>query len=120
MLTTVPKLCVRRNISLLLLKNFCLYLKQITNRYTLWPNCFTASLLKIKNFKSIILLPFFVFCLGKAYAQCPTTTFNVTGGGSYCAGGSGVTISLDGSESGIDYFLIIVPILMLLLYREQV
>jgi len=39
------------------------------------------------------------------YAQCPSQTFNVTGGGSYCAGGSGVTISLDGSESGMNYYL---------------
>ena len=41
------------------------------------------------------------------YAQpCPTQTFNVTGGGSYCTGGTGVTISLDGSESGVEYHLI--------------
>ncbi len=31
--------------------------------------------------------------------------FNVTGGGAYCAGGSGVTVGLDGSQSGINYQL---------------
>jgi hypothetical protein len=32
-------------------------------------------------------------------------TFNVTGGGAFCAGGSGVTVGLDGSESSADYQL---------------
>ena len=31
--------------------------------------------------------------------------FNVTGGGSYCAGGTGVAFGLDGSESGVNYQL---------------
>ncbi|TVQ15832.1 MAG: hypothetical protein EA361_05100, partial [Bacteroidetes bacterium] len=31
--------------------------------------------------------------------------YNVTGGGEYCDGGEGVEIGLDGSETGIDYFL---------------
>ena len=31
--------------------------------------------------------------------------FNVTGGGSYCDGGAGVVIGLDGSELGVDYEL---------------
>ncbi|MBE0640768.1 MAG: hypothetical protein IH599_01950, partial [Bacteroidales bacterium] len=31
--------------------------------------------------------------------------YNVTGGGSYCAGGTGVVIGLDGSEAGVDYEL---------------
>ena len=31
--------------------------------------------------------------------------FNVTGGGSYCDGGTGVTIGLDGSETGVYYQL---------------
>ncbi len=35
------------------------------------------------------------------------TAFNVTGGGSYCAGGTGVEIGLDGSETGVDYTLVI-------------
>ncbi len=34
-------------------------------------------------------------------------TYNVTGGGEYCDGGEGVEIGLDGSETGINYFLIL-------------
>ena len=34
------------------------------------------------------------------------TAFNVTGGGAYCAGGSGVAIGLSGSQSGVNYQLI--------------
>ncbi len=33
------------------------------------------------------------------------TTFNVTGGGAYCAGGSGVLVGLDGSQSNVNYQL---------------
>jgi len=33
------------------------------------------------------------------------TAFSVTGGGSFCAGGSGVAIGLSGSESGVSYQL---------------
>ncbi len=33
-------------------------------------------------------------------------TQNVTGGGSYCAGGTGVSVGLDGSESGVSYRLL--------------
>src|ERR1041384_7317748 len=66
-----------------------------------------GSFLKLNPFRvPILLLPFFSFCLGDTYAQCPTVAFNVGGGGAYCAGGSGVTITLDGSESGVDYFLV--------------
>ena len=32
-------------------------------------------------------------------------THTITGGGSYCAGGAGVTIGLNGSETGIQYQL---------------
>ena len=35
------------------------------------------------------------------------TAFNVTGGGSYCAGGTGVEIGLDGSETGVEYTLVL-------------
>jgi len=35
----------------------------------------------------------------------PTSTYAVSGGGSYCAGGSGVSVSLTGSDLGIDYQL---------------
>lgn len=34
------------------------------------------------------------------------TAFNVTGGGTYCSGGSGVSIGLDGSVSGVNYQLV--------------
>jgi len=33
------------------------------------------------------------------------TVFNVTGGGSYCVGGIGVTVGLNGSQSGVNYQL---------------
>ena len=31
------------------------------------------------------------------------TVFTVTGGGSYCAGGTGVVVGLSGSQTGVDY-----------------
>ncbi|MDP1623880.1 MAG: hypothetical protein Q8M08_16270 [Bacteroidales bacterium] len=38
---------------------------------------------------------------------CPgPVVFNVTGGGGFCPGGPGLTIGLDGSETGVDYQLI--------------
>ncbi|MFM9005720.1 MAG: MopE-related protein, partial [Flavobacteriales bacterium] len=41
-----------------------------------------------------------------AIGECKTpTAFNVTGGGSYCAGGSGVAVGTDGSETGVSYQL---------------
>jgi autotransporter-associated beta strand protein len=35
----------------------------------------------------------------------PGTSFSVTGGGAYCSGGSGVSVGLSGSETGLDYQL---------------
>ncbi|MDZ7366568.1 MAG: hypothetical protein ONB43_11950 [candidate division KSB1 bacterium] len=35
------------------------------------------------------------------------TAFNVTGGGSYCSGGTGVAVGLDGSETGVEYQLVL-------------
>ncbi|MBK8952681.1 MAG: T9SS type A sorting domain-containing protein [Chitinophagaceae bacterium] len=35
----------------------------------------------------------------------PPAVFNVTGGGNYCSGGSGVSIGLDNSETGVNYQL---------------
>ncbi len=35
----------------------------------------------------------------------PTSTYTVTGGGNYCAGGTGVTLGLSGSQSGVSYTL---------------
>ncbi len=37
----------------------------------------------------------------------PVVTFNVTGGGTYCSGGSGMAVGLDGSESGVEYQLLL-------------
>jgi hypothetical protein len=71
------------------------------------PGSFAGLFLELKRFRvPILLLPFFSFCVADTYAQCPTMTYNVGGGGAYCAGGSGVAITLDGSETGFDYFLI--------------
>ena len=36
---------------------------------------------------------------------CNISTYNVTGGGAYCAGGSGMAVGLAGSDSGVDYQL---------------
>jgi len=38
--------------------------------------------------------------------NAPVLTFNVTGGGSYCSGGSGVVVGLSGSQAGVYYQLI--------------
>ncbi|MEI8120127.1 MAG: hypothetical protein WCG68_04495, partial [Actinomycetes bacterium] len=39
---------------------------------------------------------------------CTTpTAFTVTGGGTYCSGGAGMAVGLDGSESGINYQLLL-------------
>lgn len=37
--------------------------------------------------------------------SAPPAAFNLSAGGSYCAGGTGVELSLDGSETGVDYRL---------------
>ncbi len=37
----------------------------------------------------------------------PSNTFNVTGGGSYCSGGAGLDVGLNGSQSGVNYQLIL-------------
>ncbi len=40
------------------------------------------------------------------YDDCePPTIYNVTGGGSYCLGGDGLAVGLDGSENGVTYQL---------------
>lgn len=41
-----------------------------------------------------------------SWVSCVTpTAFNVTGGGSFCSGGSGVSVGLSGSETGVTYQL---------------
>jgi len=42
---------------------------------------------------------------GSCVACTTPTAYSVTGGGSYCAGGSGVTIGLGGSQTGVNYQL---------------
>ena len=42
---------------------------------------------------------------GSVNYNAPITAFNVTGGGSYCAGGTGELVGLDGSQLGISYQL---------------
>ena len=39
------------------------------------------------------------------YCTAPTTSYTVTGGGSYCSGGSGVAVGLSNSQSGVTYQL---------------
>ena len=46
-----------------------------------------------------------IFVNGSADIQPLPMAFNATGGGSYCDGGNGISIGLDGSETGIDYVL---------------
>jgi hypothetical protein len=45
------------------------------------------------------------FIDGQVSSKPLPLAFNVSGGGNYCDGGAGLAISLDGSESGIDYEL---------------
>jgi len=46
------------------------------------------------------------FSLALAACPCVTpTTFNLTGGGSFCSGGTGVVVGLSGSETGVNYQL---------------
>jgi len=44
-----------------------------------------------------------------AYELCcpPITVFDVTGGGAFCAGGTGVAIGLSGSQTGVTYQLVL-------------
>lgn len=60
-----------------------------------------------------------VFTVTSTIAGCDATTtvsvttnplpivHNVTGGGAYCAGGTGVNVGLDGSDAGVDYTLFV-------------
>jgi M6 family metalloprotease-like protein len=70
---------------------------------TLWT-MYNGSWYALKSvvggvYSSIAIRPEFT------YKSCPSA-FNVTGGGSFCTGGSGVAVGLDGSESGVNYQLI--------------
>ena len=58
-----------------------------------------------KRFLSpLIVFTLLLLCAGNARAATPTV-FDVTGGGAYCSGGSGVPIGLSGSQSGVNYQL---------------
>ena len=46
-----------------------------------------------------------VFCVKYEAAPTPPTAYNVTGGGSYCAGGAGVSVGLSNSQTGVNYQL---------------
>lgn len=53
-----------------------------------------------------ICIAVFALAWGYATAQSPCTPiFQVTGGGTYCAGGAGVQIGLSDSEGGVEYLL---------------
>src|SRR6266496_6814990 len=103
MLKNLPKIYLKKNLFLLLV---CITqipkLVQQAKRHIIPGFILIPNVLKRKA----LLLVFFIFCLGASYAQCPLNTYNVTGGGAYCLGGSGVTISLDNSDVGVDYHLI--------------
>jgi hypothetical protein len=46
-----------------------------------------------------------VFCVKYQAAPTPPTAYGVTGGGSYCAGGAGVSVGLANSQTGVNYQL---------------
>ena len=57
---------------------------------------------------SVVLMCTFTFLgqINKVNAQCSTPIiYNVTGGGAYCSGGSGVAVGLDNSEADVSYQL---------------
>src|SRR5258707_15147934 len=61
----------------------------------------------MKNIKASILTVLLItnlLVLNEAYGQC-TKDYNVGGGGSYCAGGTGVNVTLSGSKTGTTYTL---------------
>jgi len=45
------------------------------------------------------------FCIKGYTLYPPPIAYNVTGGGAYCAGGSGVPVGLSGSEANVNYYL---------------
>lgn len=63
--------------------------------------------MKLKNIATYILFYNLVFN-ANVFSQCPTI-FNLTGGGSYCAGSGGTLIKLNSSEIGVTYQLWLGP-----------
>jgi hypothetical protein len=56
---------------------------------------------------ALICVFIFFTQINKANAQCAIPAiYNVTGGGAYCQGGSGVPVGLDNSEEGVNYQLL--------------
>src|SRR6266540_5707997 len=103
MLKNLPQTYRKRNLFLLLV-----FITQMPKLVRMAKRHIIPGFLLIPNVlkSKALLLLFFIFCLGASYAQCPLNTYNVTGGGTYCSGGSGVIISLKNSDVGVDYHLI--------------
>jgi len=63
----------------------------------------------MKNIIKILLVAMIMIGANKGYSQLvnlftSTTVYTVTGGGSYCAGGTGVSVGLNSSNIGIQYY----------------
>ncbi|MEI7980457.1 MAG: T9SS type A sorting domain-containing protein [Bacteroidota bacterium] len=70
-----------------------------THMYAIVPPATTGDVAEITNLTNHTTLftdPIF---------NAPVTPFNMTGTGSYCSGGNGLPVALDGSASGIQYRL---------------
>src|SRR6266498_2134148 len=103
MLKNLPQTYRKRNLFLLLV--FTTQIPKLVQQAKCHPINGFKIIPNVLKRKALLLI-LFIFCLGTSYAQCPLNTYNVIGGGAYCLGGSGVTISLDNSDVGVDYHLI--------------
>ncbi len=65
---------------------------------------FYHCMLTIKQYRQLSLAMILMIITGILSGQTPVI-YNVGGSGSYCVGGSGLSISLDNSEVGVDYQL---------------
>ncbi len=59
----------------------------------------------VQNVQQPVAMGVNAFVLENPILNPPPSTFNVTGGGSYCEGTSGLPVGLDDSESGVTYTL---------------
>jgi hypothetical protein len=64
----------------------------VTISWSAGANCATAGSITTSGTQQVVINPL-------------PSLFSVTGGGSYCSGGSGVDVSLSGSETGVNYQL---------------
>src|SRR6266498_1435810 len=103
MLKNLPQTYRKRNLFLLLV--FTTQIPKLVQQAKCHPINGFKIIPNVLKRKALLLI-LFIFCLGTSYAQCPLNTYNVIGGGAYCLGGFGVTISLDNSDVGVDYHLI--------------